>query len=157
MRLYVMRHGPAEDRAATGRDFDRALTPAGRDVVGRAARALRAEGGPARVLSSPLRRARETAEIVVQSLSLDPPELHDDLAVDAGLPLDLIGALARAGTDVLLVGHQPVVEDLVRQLADPVPVPLPGGFRTALIVMLERVAPDGWHPAAVFDPYRGES
>ena len=40
MRLYVMRHGPAEDRAPTGRDFDRALTRAGREVV--------APGGPRR-------------------------------------------------------------------------------------------------------------
>jgi phosphohistidine phosphatase SixA len=30
MKLYVMRHGPAEDFSASGRDFDRALTASGR-------------------------------------------------------------------------------------------------------------------------------
>ena len=168
MRLYVMRHGPAEDRAPSGRDFDRALIPAQRGVVDQAARALCAVrdpstlgAGPIRVLASPFRRARETAEIVAGALSLHAParvevELHDDLAADEPLPLDLVRTLADAGTDALLVGHQPAVEELVRWLAAPARVALPGGFRTAFIVALERVAPDRWHAAAVVDPSPAE-
>ena len=42
MKLYVMRHGPAEDHADSGRDADRALTAAGRErVVAVAAEARR--------------------------------------------------------------------------------------------------------------------
>jgi phosphohistidine phosphatase len=163
MLLYVMRHGPAEDRASSGRDFDRVLTPAGRAVVARAARQLgqvRQVGGVAgrlRVLASPLRRARETAEIVAGALSRPPDlvhvELHDDLAVDAGLPLGLVRQLAAAGTDALLVGHQPTVEDLARRILQPGRTWLPGGFRTATIITAELVAaPDRWQAGAVLDP-----
>jgi phosphohistidine phosphatase len=170
MRLYVMRHGPADDHSPTGRDFDRALTEAGREVVSRAARELQnargvnpaapgADGGPIRVLSSPLRRARETAELVAGVISSHAPsvvevELHDDLAADAELPLGLVGAIREAGTDALLVGHQPTVEELVRVLLHPSRPSFPGGFRTATIVALEAAPGDRFQLATVLDPYR---
>ena len=45
MRLYVMRHGPAEDRAPTGRDFDRVLTTMSPARVGKShQRALSSSG-----------------------------------------------------------------------------------------------------------------
>ena len=167
MLLYVMRHGPAEDRAPTGRDFDRALTPAGREVVARSARALHEARRPLglrpfRVLSSPLRRARETAEIVAALGSPAPRvELHDDLAADAGVPLRLVRELAAAGVDVLLVGHQPIVEQLGGELLHPVLPALPGGVRTARIVAIESttpVAPDRWSARpALLDPHRWPS
>ena len=67
MKLYVMRHGPAADDSPSGRDADRALTPAGRERVTLVAKAL-TEGGeePFAILSSPLVRAVETAEIVAE-------------------------------------------------------------------------------------------
>jgi phosphohistidine phosphatase len=158
MILYVMRHGPAEDRAPSGRDGDRALTTAGREVVARSARALheaRGAQGRLRILASPLRRARETAEIVASHVtSATGIELDDDLAADAGLPHGLVARLAEAGADALLVGHQPNVEALVVDLLHPPPPPPPGGFRTALIVAVERVAEGRWRHAAVLDPYR---
>jgi phosphohistidine phosphatase len=160
MRLYVMRHGPADDHSPTGRDFDRALTPPGRELVARVARALalgRAHGdGPLRILSSPLRRARETAEVVASVLASIPSaiEIHDDLAADAEVPLALVGAMREAGTDALLVGHQPIVEELVRVLIHPSRPSFPGGFRTATIVALDAAAEDRFHLATILDPYR---
>lgn len=168
MLLYVMRHGPAEDRAATGRDVDRALTRDGREVVRRAAlearKARGARKGALRVLSSPARRARETAETVIGVLSPHAREraeieLHDDLTVDAGLPLNLVDTLA---ADTLLVGHQPAVEELARTLLHPARVPLPAGFRTATILALERGGGPGgplaggapWGFAWVVDPHQ---
>ena len=82
-------------------------------------------------------------------------ECSAHLAVDASLPLRLVAALASAGADVLLVSHQPAVEELVRTLVHPAGVPLPAGFRTATIVALE--LGDGaasWRPAWVADPHR---
>ncbi len=93
----------------------------------------------------------ETAEIVAKVFSVEA-ELDDDLGADAGLPLHLVGELADAGTDALLVGHQPIVEALVRQLVHPAVPPLSGGFRTALIVTLSHAAP-GFRLAGVVDPY----
>ncbi len=140
MLLYVMRHGPAEDRAASGLDADRALTSAGRDVVKRAANELRRAIGDAhlpRILSSPLRRAQETATILGSIAGTErlSPEVEDDLAADEELPLRLVTELAGRGRDVAIVGHQPTVEHLVRHLSGRHDV-LPSGFRTAMVVAL---------------------
>jgi phosphohistidine phosphatase len=157
--LYVMRHGPAEDRAPSGRDRDRALTRAGREVVARAAQAFHearrlVPSAGVRLLASPFRRAHETAELVASASPVPVEvELHDDLAADAGMPHQLVGALAAEGRDALLVGHQPLVEALVQDLCRPHRVPLPGGFSTALIVALEGVGSGGgWRPAGLVDP-----
>jgi phosphohistidine phosphatase len=156
--LYVMRHGPAEDRAPSGRDRDRALTPAGRIAVRRAAEQLREQRGSniPRVLTSPRVRAEETAAIVAEvaagpTLVVEPTEhLEPD-----GSPSTLIPGLRSQGTDVLLVGHQPDVEILVRTLAGQA---TPSGFHTAMIVAMES-GPDesvvgGWDVRFVIDPRR---
>jgi phosphohistidine phosphatase len=158
MRLYVMRHGPAEDRSPSGRDFDRALTPAGREVVARAARALAEARGaaPLRVLSSEFVRARQTAELVASALAAGEPELHEELGADAGLPLGVVRAVRAAGADALLVGHQPFVEELVRVLVHPVHgsgMGGLGGFRTATIAALAHAGDDRWRLEAVIDPH----
>jgi len=154
MRLYVMRHGPAEDRAPSGRDFDRALTQVGRAVVGRAARALHGAraGAPVRVIASPLRRARETAELVAIEIGAGDPELHDDLAADAGLPLALVRDVHAAGGDAILIGHQPTVEELVRVLVHPAQAALGAGLRTATIAALVH-AEERWRLTVVIDPH----
>jgi phosphohistidine phosphatase len=160
MVLYVMRHGPAEDRAPTGRDFDRALTPDGKRVVERAAAAIhRARGGASipRLLASPFTRARETAEILRATLACPAVELRDDLGADEGLPLGLVRDVAEDGVDVLLVGHQPTVEQLVRTLVAPASPPLGSGFRTAMVVALApRPPPDAhrWQVVDLVDPHR---
>jgi phosphohistidine phosphatase len=152
MLLHIMRHGPAEDRAPTGRDFDRVLTSAGRGVVEKAAHLLSLGARP-RLLASPYRRAQETAEIVAASAV--PPldvEEHGDLAADEGMPLALVQALATAGADAILVGHQPTVEELTRELVGRPAAPLRAGFRTAMIVTLEWAA-DTWRLVRVLDPH----
>ncbi len=159
MRLYVMRHGPAEDRAASGRDADRRLTLPGREIVERAGRRLRqVRGGPVpRIVSSPLVRARETAALV-WDLAGDharPVELHDDLSTEADTPLDLARTVAGGGIDTLLVGHNPNVEALVREISSP-SHPF-AGFRTATIVELDAdsVSTVGsWPLAVVFEAHR---
>jgi phosphohistidine phosphatase len=165
MHLYVMRHGPAEDRAATGRDADRALTDEGRARVQRIALELhRSRGGAPlpRVLASPLVRARQTSAIIATVCGAPEPELRDELALDAALPLllPLAAELTLGGVDTLLVGHQPSIEQLVRALVATASGPtrslLPDGFCTAQIVALEPVltphAPARWHLKQVFDP-----
>jgi phosphohistidine phosphatase len=153
MELYVMRHGPAEDRAPTGRDSDRALTRPGRDVVAAAVRALHEAraAAPLRVLASPYRRARETAELLAAHFGAEP-ELHDDLAADAGLPLALVEQLRAGGADTILIGHQPTVEELVRVLVHPAHPPFGAGFRTATIAALRRLD-DRWQLRALIDPH----
>lgn len=80
MRVTILRH--AEDRAAAaGRYGDEGLTARGRAQAAAAAAALRGDP-PAFVRSSPLRRARETAEILAGAFGV-PIELDPDLAEGA--------------------------------------------------------------------------
>ncbi|HEX4469200.1 MAG TPA: phosphoglycerate mutase family protein, partial [Gemmatimonadaceae bacterium] len=75
MDLLVIRHAIAEDKerfAASGRNDDlRPLTEEGRSKMRRAAQGLRTVVGRiAHLASSPLVRARETAEIVAPALGV---------------------------------------------------------------------------------------
>jgi broad specificity phosphatase PhoE len=86
VEIYLVRH--AEDRAAReGRFGDEGLTPAGKQQARALAEALRAvEFGAC--LSSPFKRALETAEILVEGREI-PIRLDPDLA--EGSPGDLAG------------------------------------------------------------------
>ena len=119
MRLMLMRHGIAEEAGPdTGfRDEPRALTPEGRARIEQAARGIVAlDIEAALVLTSPLVRCRQTAEIVAAALGLTPVE---DARLRPGMELDdLEEALTRhPGADpVLVCGHQPDLSEAVAEL-----------------------------------------
>lgn len=122
MKLYVMRHGPAEDDSPTGRDADRALTAAGRDRTRSVARAL-VDGGeaPVAILSSPLVRAVQTAEIVAAVCGVDKVEVRREIA-PSGDSLGLVGEMVRAARKrVMVVGHEPDLSLLIHRLVGTTP------------------------------------
>lgn len=136
MKLYVMRHGPAEDNAPTGRDEDRALTPAGRERTRAVARALLAEGeAPLTIIASPLVRALQTAEIVAAVTDLEKRvreakepggasgavEIRREMA-PGGDAVGLIRELVQSGRKrAMLVGHEPDLSMLVARLVNRAP------------------------------------
>ncbi len=62
-RLILMRHGKAEQHAASGGDFERALAPRGRNDAALMGQVLAKAGlSPALALVSSARRTRETWE-----------------------------------------------------------------------------------------------
>ncbi len=107
MKLLFLRHGIAEDVTGTTRDFDRALTKEGRDQLNQIARGLQRLGvKPGIILTSPLTRARQTAEIVAPILQV-PVEIVDELQTGCTLE-DVTKLLGRYSHDtVMLVGHEP--------------------------------------------------
>jgi phosphohistidine phosphatase len=114
-RIYIVRHAIAEDFAASGRDEDRALTPEGRKKMKRAARGLVALGiAPARLLSSPLVRAQQTSVVLVEGYPQVEIETCDLLApgVDEHALTRLLNG-RYAGADVMLVGHEPDLGELL--------------------------------------------
>jgi phosphohistidine phosphatase len=118
MQLFVMRHGPAEESAPSGRDFDRPLSAKGRLRTEAVARELIRRGAtPIRILSSPLVRARQTAEIVAAALGRGTVvEIREELAPSEDTP-NLVAELTRDGTpQALLVGHAPDVAVLTELL-----------------------------------------
>jgi phosphohistidine phosphatase len=109
--LYLIRHGQAEDRSASGHDADRPLTEAGVKELRRIARKLHDLGVSFdHTLTSPLVRARQTAEVLVKESLTTWVEDADFLAPDGQFD-DLRAWLAqwrkRQSGTVALVGHQP--------------------------------------------------
>ena len=69
MEIYLLRHGIAADAKPGQSDASRALTEEGREKLARVlGRAGKAGMSPSLILSSPLRRAIETAEVAAQTL-----------------------------------------------------------------------------------------
>jgi phosphohistidine phosphatase len=113
VRLLLVRHGPAEDRAAwrdAGKeDFLRPLTPDGRVRTRSAAKGLRRlVDPPGAIATSPFARAAQTADILARTFGVEAPEdLH---AIVPGSPpssaLPWIEARHRLDL-VAMVGHEP--------------------------------------------------
>jgi phosphohistidine phosphatase len=104
MQLVIIRHAEA---APGSPDELRPLTPAGREQARSLGRRLREQGiAPDAVVSSPLLRARETAEALASLLGLGEPEVDERLAPGA-TPADIEDAARSRGETVVVVGHQP--------------------------------------------------
>ncbi len=127
-RLYLVRHGIAAEPADfSGPDTWRPLTPKGRRRFRRLARELaRLEDPtgptplPTLVVSSPLVRAVQTAELLAAALRVDTIEIHPDLTPE-GDGVRLLRWLAtwlEEGQGVALVGHDPSISWLLAHLAE---------------------------------------
>ena len=110
MRLFVVRHA----EAAPGEPDDlRPLTAAGRAAACALGEVLAAERIDA-IVSSPLLRARETAQAIADAAGL---EATTDERLAPGASADDIRALAREkGDTVVVVGHQPDCSETVLAL-----------------------------------------
>ena len=117
MRLYFLRHASASDVAPS--DAERKLTKEGEEESRIAGAALAQLGvKPARIFSSPLARARQTAEIAARELKFTGPvEILDELLNDASTSV-LLKALKSYGNadELLLVGHMPSLAEHVAGL-----------------------------------------
>ena len=127
MILYFLRHGKAGS-PTRGDDDARELTAAGMDALRRAAPLWRRVNlRPDVVLSSPLVRARQTAELVAEAIG-------GEVLVDERLrPGASWGHLARAmaahpdARRVLFVGHEPDLSSTVAHLTGAASVRLRNG------------------------------
>jgi phosphohistidine phosphatase len=103
MRLYLVRHAEA---APGDPDELRALTEQGQEQARRVGEQLARNGvRPDAVLSSPLLRARETAQAIAKATG-STAEPDDRLAPGA-TPEALRETVAGRGKTVVVVGHQP--------------------------------------------------
>ena len=139
MRIYLVRHGDAVPEEDAGSDRDRWLSPRGREAARILGRLLREQGvAPDVILSSPLPRAVQTAELLAQALDyLDvvtslrclEPSAHPRVAVNA---------VMAAGGAVIVVSHEPVISSLGAQLLGRPAFPQ---FRTAQCCAIEHGKP----------------
>ena len=115
-RVTLMRHGHAGESAD---DFARELSPAGRAAATQTGRALKEAGfTPDRILASSASRALVTAELVARACGYRGAVVGDR-ALYLASPSQYLAALQRlrASTgSVLLIGHNPGLSELAREL-----------------------------------------
>jgi phosphohistidine phosphatase len=146
--LLLLRHGKSSWDSGAPSDFDRPLAGRGKRDAPRMGAWLRREDlVPDHVVSSPARRARKTAEKACRAMGLAAEAVHHDARVYAAARDDLLQVLADCPPDaprVLLVGHNPGLEDLLAWLGgEAVTVPGDGKLLpTATVAALE--LPDDW-------------
>jgi phosphohistidine phosphatase len=119
-RVYFLRHGKAMSRGVWSDDDGlRPLTPEGEAEMRREAAALKGLGlAPDVIVTSPLVRARRTAEIVAEALGLQD-RLVDDASLAHGFDARALAKVAAAHPDaaqLMVVGHEPDFSAAVSQL-----------------------------------------
>ena len=120
IRVFLVRHGIAADAAPGQPDESRPLTAKGRRRFRRTARAFARLGERVdKLITSPLVRAVQTAEILARALRQDEVGVLEELRSEVP-PAKLFGALSQQvedGEGVALVGHDPQMTKLVAALA----------------------------------------
>lgn len=114
MELYIMRHGIAlpGDAPGVSSDGERPLTQKGVKRVRKVAKGLLSlQVSFDRILTSPLLRARQTAQVIAEVLSVEERMQEIPELAPEGLVEELMTRLAdyREEKRILLVGHQPLL------------------------------------------------
>ena len=118
MSLYILRHGEAGKRLPTGsKDSERALTVMGKQEVEKVAEALSELGIKFDfVITSPLKRAYQTAEIVAKTLKVKKGKMKgwSELQPE-GKRQELYSKLSqfKQESSILVVGHEPYLSTMI--------------------------------------------
>ncbi|MGE0397928.1 MAG: histidine phosphatase family protein [Kofleriaceae bacterium] len=135
MRIYLVRHGDAVPEEDAGSDRDRWLSPKGREgarVLGRLLRDQRIE--PDVILSSPLPRAVQTAELLAQSLDYIGIVTSLRCLEPSAQPRVAATEIMARGAAVIVVSHEPAISSLGAYLLGRPAFPQ---FRTAQCCAIE--------------------
>lgn len=118
MELQILRHGKAQDHGHPGGDGGRALVERGREQARWAAEVVQRSGRvPEVVLTSPVLRSRQTAEVFCKAAEIDKPIEQPWLA--CGMSPETAVKELRGFSEfkrVMLVGHEPDLSSLVEHL-----------------------------------------
>lgn len=116
-RLSILRHAKAEPLASSGSDFDRPLARRGHDQIAEFCRWAGADFAPDATFVSTAARTAETFERLQQGLGRKLPGRQVGALYLAEVE-DLLAAAREGGdaNEVLLIGHNPGLEDLAARL-----------------------------------------
>lgn len=145
--LIIMRHGKSDWDANTSRDFDRPLARRGcEDVPRMAARLKELHLLPDVLISSPARRAADTAVLVAENCELDSANIiYDDAVYEASRTdlLEVISRYAGSAETVMLIGHNPGLDELVSSLV-PGKLPLTNKGKLMTTAAVAALECDDW-------------
>ncbi|HJV64994.1 MAG TPA: histidine phosphatase family protein [Geomonas sp.] len=143
MIIHIVRHAEAVDRSEDIPEEHRYLTPRGRNRFRKAAKALRKTGAaPDVILTSPLVRAVQTADLLAEALRYKGELLVAPLLSPGFRPqkLDRLLKLYPDAKELVLVGHEPDLGIVVGRL---VAAEASCSLKKGAIVSLEKAAGNG--------------
>lgn len=118
-RLYLLRHAKSSWDDPSMADEDRPLAPRGRRAAEVIALHLRQNGiAPELVMCSPSRRTRQTLELIAAALGDADAQLEPQVyGASATALLDVLHEVRDHVESVMLIGHNPGIQDLALTLA----------------------------------------
>lgn len=117
--LFLLRHAKARSIASGMTDFERPLHDDGKRAAELVGEFLNSKGvEPDLVLSSPALRARETIDAVLKAAQLNVDVNYDARIYEGSSAqlLEMISQLPEGKDMVMLVGHNPSLEELLQAL-----------------------------------------
>jgi len=111
LRVFILRHSIAEDASPGGSDAARALTPEGRQKLRSVLDCARSAGvHPSAILTSPLKRAAQTAELAAKHLDVKRKLIEIKALAPPGSPQQIWAEIREIATEeVMIVGHEPLL------------------------------------------------
>jgi phosphohistidine phosphatase len=134
-RLFILRHAKSSWTDIDLADFDRPLNERGLDAAPFMGRYLAEEGHmPDAIVSSPAKRARETAELVKEHSGFEPEIGFDERIYEASPNTlrEVASELPDTADSAMIVGHNPGIEGFIRHLTGQIE-PMP----TAALAVIE--------------------
>jgi phosphohistidine phosphatase len=130
-QLLILRHAKSDWDIDAATDFERPLSNRGRLDARRVGCWLdRRHWSPDHILCSPAKRARQTAVLICRELGISEADVVFDERIYGGPPELLMAILkdARPAADrIMLIGHNPDLDGLVRLLSERDPETPPDG------------------------------
>ena len=138
MNIYFIRHGDAEKSSPSKKDSERKLTPEGISAVQSAVEGWKNFiSSFDYIVSSPLKRAVQTAEIIAKAFQYKN-EIITDKRIAGGKIDDVIEiANSLDGKEIAFVGHEPDFSNYVSSL-----VSLSGAFLSFKKAMIAKISFD---------------
>ena len=146
--LYLMRHAKSDWHSAAQADFERPLNQRGVKDAARMGQWLHKQNiAPALILSSPAQRAQQTALAAAEAMRLDAGRIQfnkDLYLADRPTLLHILHGIPEQTESLLLVAHNPGLDELVEWLAPESPPVSESGklMTTAAVARFE--LPGGW-------------
>ena len=119
MEIYLLRHGIAEDGRPGMKDSERSLTAEGREKLKRVLKRAKAAGvKPDVILSSPYRRALQTAEIAAEVLDHSHKIEQTQVLIPDAAPRELWEEIRTRHEEgaLLLASHEPLMSSALALL-----------------------------------------
>ncbi len=145
--LLILRHGKS-DWSQGGDDFARPLEERGkRDAQRMGVWLVQQDLLPDYILSSPAQRAIATAEKICKTMGIYTQQIKQEPRIyeaDAGRLLEVLSHCPAKAGRVMLVGHNPGLEELLLHLSDKQPEPSKDGKLLPTATLARLLMPDDW-------------